>query len=150
MYRAFFGTENFLNEALDVVKEWWGDKVAEYDADKYERVTQIEIATLEKVEEIVSGCLGLCGLSEFTTTSDLGERMNETDGDLSPYKDMTREDIEKLSGLEREMAQIATGIWLSRRITINRLQKVRKFKNTSIFLGTDRRWKLISFLVAMN
>ena len=34
------------------------------------------------------------------------------------YKNMTKEDIEQLSGLEREMAQLVSGIWLSRRITI--------------------------------
>jgi hypothetical protein len=30
----------------------------------------------------------------------------------------TKEDIEQLSGLEREVAQLVSGIWLSRRITI--------------------------------
>ncbi|NCF32530.1 MAG: hypothetical protein GWP50_03045 [Proteobacteria bacterium] len=34
------------------------------------------------------------------------------------YKNMTKEDIEQLSGLEREVAQLVSGIWLSRRITI--------------------------------
>ena len=54
----FSGTEDFLNEALEVVKEWWGDKVAEYDADKYERLTQIGSATLEQVEEITTTVWG--------------------------------------------------------------------------------------------
>ena len=44
--------------------------------------------------------------------------MSDSDDDLSRYKNMTREDIEKLTGLEQERAQMATGIWLSRRVTI--------------------------------
>ena len=38
--------------------------------------------------------------------------------DEARYKNMTKEEIKQLSGLEREVAQLVSGIWLSRRITI--------------------------------
>ena len=72
--------------------------------------------------------------------------MNETDGDLSPYKDMTREDIEKLSGLEQEMAQIATGIWLSRRITIKPVPESPKVQEYIDLFGHRPAMEAYKFL----
>lgn len=48
----FGASSDVVSDALQIVKEWWGGKVAEYDANEYERVTSVGSASIEQIGAI--------------------------------------------------------------------------------------------------
>ena len=48
----FSETQDFIQDALYVVMEWWGDKRGEYGAGKYESITSIGSASADQIAEI--------------------------------------------------------------------------------------------------
>ena len=48
----FSETQDFIQDALYLVMEWWGDKRGEYGAEKYESITSIGLASADQIAEI--------------------------------------------------------------------------------------------------
>ena len=48
----FGATNDVVSDALEVIETWWGDKVAEYDANPYERISGLGSASIEQIENI--------------------------------------------------------------------------------------------------
>ena len=48
----FGATNDVVSDALEVIENWWGDKVAEYDANPYERISGLGSASIEQIENI--------------------------------------------------------------------------------------------------
>jgi hypothetical protein len=50
----FESSQDVIYDALSKVKNWWGGKVGEYDADKYESLTSVGSASVDQIDFITA------------------------------------------------------------------------------------------------